>query len=307
MPSVQILLAVYQGERFLEEQLRSLADQTVDAIHILVSDDGSTDRSMEILQAAKQTWKKGEFEIIHGPREGFAANFRTLLQCSKIDADYYAFCDQDDLWDSDKLEKSLQWHAGIDPAIPAVYGSRSRTVDEAGKLIDYTPLMKRPPGFQNAITQNLTTGHTMLLNKAARDLVVQTAQHIGCISHDYWTYLIVTGVGGVFHYCPTPRVSYRQHQTNLIGYRRSWRRHVWRWDRIISGAVKRNSRDRIVALEECEGLLTPDARSTLQQYKILHNASTVSERRRALAKSGIYRQSRLGRTALKVDCFFGLL
>jgi len=307
MPSVLILLAVYQGEQFLEEQLRSLSDQTIENINILASDDGSTDRSMAILKTAQKSWKKGFFEIIQGPQDGFAANFRTLLRCSKTDADYFAFCDQDDIWDSDKLERALIFHASLDYRIPAVCGSTSRIINESGRLIGQTPQNKRPPSFQHAMVENLMPGHTMVMNKTARDVLVCTAKHIGQISHDYWIYLILTGVGGIVYQNPIPSVSYRYHQSNAIARNVSWKDHFWRFDRTLTEEVRRRASTRISALKECAAILKPSARSTLQSFEKFHNGKTFSERWTAIAQSGVYRQSQRGQLGLKIDCLLGLL
>ena len=307
MPSVLIFLAVYQGEQFLVELLQSLTNQTVKEVHILASDDGSTDRSVEILRKAQKSWKKGTFEIVEGPQNGFANNFRAMLLQTEIRADYYAFCDQDDVWDANRLERGLIWHEGLNIEVPAVFGSRPRLIDASNRVTGLAKLMNKPPSFQHALAQNLLPGHTMLFNNATRNLLVKTADYIGKISHDYWTYLIVTGVGGGVHYSLKPTVSYRQHETNVIGVNVSLLHHLWRFKRVARGDVRRRSALRIKALEECWHILTPSAQSSLQHFRNLYYSNSAIERMDNLAKSGIYRQSRMGRLALKVDCFFGQL
>src|SRR5262249_52802352 len=94
-----IMLATCDGEAFLEPQIETLATQTVAKIDMWVSDDGSKDATRSIIQKVAASWTKGEVHLVNGPCQGFAENFRSLLTNPDIEADYFAFCDQDDLWD----------------------------------------------------------------------------------------------------------------------------------------------------------------------------------------------------------------
>lgn len=144
MPSVLILLAVYNEEAYLKEQIQSLADQTFENVHILASDDGSTDSSMKILEAAQRKWIKGEFRIIQGPQQGYAKNFQKLILNSEIDADYFAFCDQGHVWDNDKLERAIVLIDDQYTAHPAAYAGKTRLIDEIGDHLGYSELFNKP-------------------------------------------------------------------------------------------------------------------------------------------------------------------
>src|SRR5690349_9818208 len=115
-----LLLATYNGGRFLGKQLDSLALQTVNDIDILVSDDGSTDGTLELLAERQPAWSKGDMRLVTGPKKGFAENFRHLVRLAGDNHAFYAFCDQDDVWHSDKLSRALAWHAHQDPGRPAL-------------------------------------------------------------------------------------------------------------------------------------------------------------------------------------------
>ncbi len=101
---VAILLCTHQGERFLARQLDSVAAQTHADWRIWVSDDHSTDGTLEILECYRREWGDERISWVRGPGKGFVANFLGLACDPRIEADYFAFCDQDDLWDPDKLE-----------------------------------------------------------------------------------------------------------------------------------------------------------------------------------------------------------
>ncbi len=98
-----ILMGTYQGEHYLLEQLESIRSQTHGYWRLFVSDDGSTDNTLPILLDFQASLPLGQMEIVAGPRRGFAANFMSLLLNPAIEGDYFAFCDQDDVWNKEKL------------------------------------------------------------------------------------------------------------------------------------------------------------------------------------------------------------
>ena len=104
---VAILLCTHQGARFLTRQLDSLAAQTYSDWRVWVSDDHSTDGTLEVLENYRKKWGEDRICWVRGPGKGFVANFLTLACTAGIQSDYFAFCDQDDLWDPDKLEVAM--------------------------------------------------------------------------------------------------------------------------------------------------------------------------------------------------------
>jgi glycosyltransferase involved in cell wall biosynthesis len=104
MTNIFLLLSTYNGEKFLEEQLSSLKKQSI-PFQLLVRDDGSSDRTLEILNR----WKKEiPLKILAGQNVGVIESFNILLNSLPPEADYIFFCDQDDIWEADKIEKSLE-------------------------------------------------------------------------------------------------------------------------------------------------------------------------------------------------------
>ncbi len=100
-----------------------------------------------------------------GPRDGFAENFRALISNPAIEADYFAFCDQDDLWEPNKLETALAWMRTQDGSLPLLFCSTDATITESGTPIGMSPLFRRNPSFRNALVQSLAGGNTMVLNR----------------------------------------------------------------------------------------------------------------------------------------------
>jgi glycosyltransferase involved in cell wall biosynthesis len=135
LPLVSILLCILDGKQFLYEQLESISAQTHKNWRLYVSDDGDCHESLEILDNFKQRLGDDRLIILSGPRRGFALNFISLACNESIKSDYYAFCDQDDIWNSDKLERSIMFLSPIKNSIPSLYCSRTTIVDENNKII----------------------------------------------------------------------------------------------------------------------------------------------------------------------------
>ena len=209
---VAVLLGTKNGAAFIGEQLASLMAQSHSLIDLWVSDDGSTDGTIAIIESSwKSRWQKGRLTLVTGPCQGFPANFRSMIVDPRIEADYYAFCDQDDIWEPDRLERAVRWMQTLGPEIPLLFCSRTATMTETGDTIGYSPLFRRRPSFRNAMVQSIAGGNTMMVNRAARDLLAKASSRTEFVSHDWWAYLIVTAAGGIVRYDLRPLVRYRQH------------------------------------------------------------------------------------------------
>lgn len=301
---VAVLMAVYNGGRFIDEQISSLANQTMKHIDVWASDDGSQDSSIGRLRAHADSWSRGQFEILNGPAQGYAENYRSLMQKPEIEADFYSFCDQDDCWQDDKLETAVKYLAPFGDKRPALYCGRTRLVDEQGEEIGYSPLFEREPGFRNAIVQSIAGGNTMVANRAAWKLMSKSARRTSFVSHDWWSYLIVSGAGGNVIYDPVPRVKYRQHSGNLIGDNVRWRSRFSRIRRLFEGQFFRWNERNLQALKKCSDLLSEDALKVLHEFESIRSDNSQIRSLRKLAKSGMYRQSAYGNLGLKAGVFF---
>ena len=106
-PSVLILMGTFNGEKYIREQLDSIAAQSHKNWRLVMSDDGSTDRTLEIARRWAEEVGEDRVDIVDGPRQGFAQNFLSMACDPSLNADFYAFCDQDDVWMPRKLEVAL--------------------------------------------------------------------------------------------------------------------------------------------------------------------------------------------------------
>src|SRR6266436_5631248 len=156
--TVTILLCTFNGELFLAQQLASLERQTFKNWKLVASDDGSSDQTKSILQAFARSFEPGKVKIIDGPRRGAPANFLFLACAKNLVSEYYAFCDQDDVWEADKLARAIDLLERTGADVPAVYGASTSMIDENGKTTGFTTLFPKTPTFRSALVQSIAGG-----------------------------------------------------------------------------------------------------------------------------------------------------
>lgn len=208
---VVVLLSSYQGERFIAQQLESILTQLPLDGRILVRDDGSRDSTADRVEA----FGDPRISVTRGENVGFVRSFLTLLEAVPPEADIIMLCDQDDIWLPDKIERAVN-HLRNLTGQPALYCSRLQLVDENLKPIGLSPAWPRPPSFRNALTENIVTGCTCAINRAALPLARRYGNPELIYFHDWWLYLVIAAFGKVV-VDPQPTILYRQHGGNAIG------------------------------------------------------------------------------------------
>ncbi len=209
--SVVILLATYNGGAYLSDFLDSLVKQTFADFKVLVRDDGSTDETLNIIQAYKGVLCIDVLNV--SERLGPAMSFFELLRSAGDNFDYYFFADQDDSWHVEKIERAITALA-IEKETVALYCSRMDYVDEHLRHIKYSRIPRRL-SFENALVENIATGCTVAFNRNARQLVLTNLPN-KVIMHDWWIYLVAIAFGKVI-YDDFPTIKYRQHDSNVLG------------------------------------------------------------------------------------------
>jgi glycosyltransferase involved in cell wall biosynthesis len=303
-PKVVILLATRNGAAFVQEQLDSYRTQTYGNWELLVSDDGSTDDTIKIVEEfAKHVPQR--VVVREGPRQGFWQNFVSLVKSDDIDGDLFAYSDQDDVWFADKLAKAVNWFEARPAVQPALYFTRTALVEEDGTPAGFSPLFTRPASFRNALVQNIGGGNTMVFNRAAR-LALRAAPAGALVAHDWWTYQVVTGIGGTAHYDPWPSLRYRQHGLNLIGANSGLRARLVRLSAFAFGRLVMWNDVNLNVLGRMRHLLTPHNALILDRYAKIRLAAWPM-RLWLVWKSGVYRQSLVDNLGLFVGALFGRL
>jgi glycosyltransferase involved in cell wall biosynthesis len=294
---VALLMGTFQGARFLPQQLDSIANQTYSNWALWVSDDRSSDGTLGILDTYRARWGADRMAVRTGPAQGFRANFLSLACDSAIDAHYFAFADQDDLWDAAKLEVAVRWLATIPADVPALYCARTRLIDEHDRAIGYSPLFPKPFAFRNALVQSGAGGNTMVFNAAARALLVEAGADVILQTHDWWTYILVTGCGGRVYYDAIPKVGYRQHDRNMVGSNASWNGRWRRLRRILIGDFAAMNDCNIAALQRVRHRLSAESLRVLDQFSRARGRSLFA-RVAGMRHSGVYCQTALSSIAL---------
>ena len=298
MPHVAILMGCMNGVKYVAEQLDSFLAQTHSNWHLYVSDDGSTDGTLELLEQYKEKMP-GRLTVFQGPRKGFAENFLSLVCNESIEADYYSYSDQDDIWVADKLSRAVAWHQSLPDQHPALYGSTTILVDVNANEIGRSEIFQKPFSFQNALLQNVAPGNTMVFNKATRDIMRQAGRGLGVIAHDWWTYIVTTGSGGHVFIDPVPGILYRQHGGNLIGANGTFSAKAIRARKLLAGALRQWGDAHVRALDLIKDRLSSENLSIYELYRNSRNKGVLT-RAYGLKRAGIYRQTMLGNIGIAV-------
>ena len=219
---VCILLSTYNGAKYLEEQLESLLKQKNVDVDILVRDDGSTDSTCDILDK----WQsKGLLRWYSGPNKGFALSFMDLVQSSG-DYDFYAFCDQDDIWLPNKLDVAIKSLSTLQNP-NKLYCSNTFYYKD-GKNLGLIKKFRPKSNIYTSLIQNIATGCTIVFNRNLKDVILDKIPEY-IIAHDFWFYQIAVIFGEVF-YDEDSYILYRQHANNQIGSKsglyEKWKRRV---------------------------------------------------------------------------------
>lgn len=245
-----VMLSAYNGEAYIREQLDSLLVQTLQGVEILVRDDGSTDGTCEILE---EYAKRGALRWYAGSNLGPSRSFWRLLQDAP-EADFYAFCDQDDVWDANKLEIAVSALTRLDASKPALYCGDVRVGDAKLGVLSEHMVRPAPTDYPQALLRNLAPGCTFVFNRAARELLRRyDAERLGLELHDWTAYQVVACFGRVV-YDPAPHMSYRQHGGNAIGANRTTAR-AWLEKAVSfwSGPMKNSRQRQAIRLERAFG------------------------------------------------------
>ena len=218
-PVLCVIMSTYNGAKYVEEQLDSIIGQDVDAsVTIYIRDDGSTDNTVDVLRKYAAGHSKEDIVIDRAANKGAAGSFLTAMrECP--DADIYAFSDQDDVWDEDKLRIAVDKISEYPEDVPALYYCGQRLVDQDLNLIsDHTLNEKR--SLKTRFLLSDFAGCTGVFNKALLDEVNKYEPGY-VLMHDTWILKICLGLGGNVYIDSTSHLDYRQHKGNTLGLGRS--------------------------------------------------------------------------------------
>lgn len=220
---VIILLATYNGAKYIKEQVDSILKQEYEDWTLYICDDGSSDDTVRIINDYSSAYKE-KIKIIDGKRFGNARdNFLHLLACCT--GDYFMFCDQDDVWDSAKVSETLKVMKTVEgekgKSEPIMIFSDLKVVDEKMNTINdsfakYQGINPKRTNFNELIIQNVVTGCTVMINDELKSLVLQYNNSTKILMHDWWIALVASKFGTI-RYINKQLINYRQHSSNSVG------------------------------------------------------------------------------------------
>lgn len=315
---IEILLATYNGEKFVADQIRSILEQTHKNIRLIIRDDGSTDGTRAILEFFSRQYPE---KILLLPQEknlGIRGNFSKLMEHAQTN--YVMLADQDDLWLPEKVAKTLEKMKKAE----AEHGPRCPLLVHTDLIVTDKNLNTLHQSFWNLsrlrpaqcrslgqmLVQNNVTGCTMMMNRA----LLETALPIPaeCIMHDWWLALVAAAFGHI--YCVSESTMlYRQHGNNAIG---ACLQHKSLWRKIMEKKIlsKRRRSPTLHELDKCkqanaflqrfEKKLSPHQKALLDSYLKLRERKRIKNSYLIL-KYGFFTNDPI-KNALRIVCACGL-
>lgn len=294
---VAILLATYNGEKYIREQIESLLTQKEIEAKIYIHDDFSTDDTKKIVEKISDEYP-GRIVMINSAHNlGVVKSYQFLLD--NVEAEFYFFSDQDDVWDERKVEKEIK-KIELQEEIPIMVYSDLSIVDAQLNVISESMFRKMNVKNTNEVNkllvQNVITGNTVAFNRKLRDLIVfnfrMDSQAVRM--HDGWLGLVASAYGKL-EFIDSPTVQYRQHGNNVVGAKKVG---------IVSKILDINNMNKSVVLmmEQAKLLENKMAqypnKSKKGAYKIIFNYSkmltlTKWKRIQILSKYHIKKQGKL--------------
>ncbi|WP_261769462.1 glycosyltransferase family 2 protein [Paenibacillus polysaccharolyticus] len=302
---VCVMLSTYNGAKYIEEQLESLIAQRHIEMDIYIRDDGSSDGTLlKIRKFAESIPQEIGFHIFEGENVGVIGSFFELMRLTQPKYDFYAFCDQDDVWQPFKLSRAVEQLQSRPSDIPLMYCSSTQMVDQELNHLNIWPqLPPKPLSMCNALVENCCVGCTMVLNSVTFEHLRMNlpSDPTSIIMHDWWIYLFVASFGEVI-FDKEPMILYRQHQGNVLGGSNDKLFTKWknRWNRFMNG------KNHFILSKQASAFfeIYKDQLSTQQQEDIQHflfqRDRSLHYRISYVLNMPFYRQASLDNLVLKL-------
>lgn len=267
MYNVVVLLSTYNGEKYLDVQIKSILNQEKVCVTLLVRDDGSTDSTIDIL---KKYEKKNLLKWYSGENIGPAKSFVDLLRRSG-NFDFYSFADQDDYWFKDKLYKACNILSQYKDNSFCLYGSEYLPTDRNLQVYLKKKISKTkfPNSFGEAVVKTSVSGCTIVINKYYKEYLANCFPSEFSM-HDAIMILIAFGINANISFDNTPSMYYRQHNDNFVGYSHGF---YQKWLKRFTEYPKHlRSQDVYSVYSKCNEFLSDESRSICLDIIKYHNS-----------------------------------
>lgn len=218
---IAILMATYNGEKYICQQIDSILSQTCKDWELYIHDDGSTDNTIAAVESYVEKYPD-KIHLIDGKSTG-GAKYNFFYLFGQVEAPYYMTCDQDDVWLEKKIELTYDKMLTIEDKadVPCLVYTELRVVDSelntiADTMSEYQSLDCHKRTINQFILQNSVTGCTMMVNRALRDKMLRITDIDNTIMHDWWAALVAAQFGKTA-FIDEPTILYRQHGDNSLG------------------------------------------------------------------------------------------
>lgn len=210
---VNILLSTYNGEKYFKEQVKSIMRQKDTDVYLSIRDDGSTEPTYVKSTLEELCFPADRYEIFEENNIGVVDSFFALIKRAQEDFDFYALCDQDDVWEPKKLSVAIEH---LNQNNKSVYASTLKIVDSSLNL-KFKTLKPRFINFENALLENIFTGCTLVFNRGFLKLCKSHLPDTRYVTmHDSWLYMLATYYN-CFFFDNNSYINYRQHGNNEVG------------------------------------------------------------------------------------------
>lgn len=217
---VDILLAVYNGEKYLREQIKSVMEQSYTDWRLIICDDGSQDNSYAIIKEYEKACPKKILCYKNETPTGSAkGNFMHMLEYAS--AEYIMFCDQDDFWLPEKISSTLKKMQSLEEKdTPVLIHGELSVADEKLNILHermsaYQRLNPSVCSLNRILAQNNVTGCTVMINRPLLELIKAIPAE-KMLMHDWWAGITAAAFGKI-GFIPNPLILYRQHGDNQVG------------------------------------------------------------------------------------------
>lgn len=240
MRKVAVIMSTYNGEKYIIQQIESILHQKKVEVELFIRDDGSSDGTLSILKKISRS----NIHVTSGNNIGACASFIVALENVSDDYDYYAFSDQDDIWDEVKLLAAINILDKFDDNVPNLYYSNLNYVDnELNSLV--RPKEKQCKDFRFSLVRSVFPGCTMVFNKRSLKLIKKYHPK-SPIMHDQLIFQIVSGVNGNIYFDENSYINYRIHGNNVSDYKSSKTKRI---KKLINNFMEEKN-SRLLSLEE---------------------------------------------------------
>ena len=214
MIEVAVMMSTYNGELYVKEQIMSILGQVGVNITLFIRDDGSSDKTIDIIKDFEK--QNDNIHFIKGKNIGLGNSFMHILYETPENYDYYAFSDQDDIWEKNKIELTLKEFENVNK--PLLVHSDLSVIDENNNVVCKSMIKSQHINvnriaLNQLIVQNVVTGCTMAFNRQLADIIVEPEL---LSVHDWWI-AATASIFGEIKFINKPTIKYRKHNNNACG------------------------------------------------------------------------------------------